>query len=55
MKNYFITLKNRIDKLEKFLYNPQNIKDLYNPFSSAIPKTYVWIDNPETDKQEIGS
>lgn len=48
INEYFITLKNRIDKINEYLSNPENYKDLNNPFSSNKPKTYVWIDEPET-------
>jgi len=45
--DYFITLRNRIDNIEKYLKNPENYRDINNPFTSRIPKTYVWIDEPE--------
>ncbi len=49
--NYFITLKSRVDLLNKYLSNPDNYKDLNNPFASTLPKTYVWIEenSPKLD------
>ena len=45
INDYFITLKSRIELLNKFLSDPLNYKDFNNPFASTLPKTYVWIDD----------
>ena len=52
INNYFITLKYRIDMLNQYLSNPVNYKDLNNPFASTLPKTYVWVENPEQNKNQ---
>ena len=51
INSYFITLRNRINALDKYLSNPENYKDINNPFASAMPKTYVWTDNPDKEKK----
>ncbi len=48
--NYFITLRSRIDLLNKYLSDPINYKDLNNPFASTLPKTYVWIEEDKAQK-----
>ena len=49
INKYFITLKTRIEKLNKYLLNPENYKDINNPFASTLPKTYVWIEKNEEE------
>lgn len=45
IKNYFLTIIKRIKRLNIFISNPQNYKDIDNPFIRVLPRTYVWIDN----------
>lgn len=42
--NYFTQVKERIKRINSYVSNPLNYKDLNNPFASTLPKTYVWID-----------
>ena len=46
--NYFFKMKSKINKINKYISNPNNYKNLNNPFSCSITKTYIWID--ETPK-----
>ena len=43
--NYFKDIQKKIDKLNSYVSNPINHKDINNPFASILPKTYVWIDD----------
>lgn len=45
IKLYFTEIKNKINKLNSYVSNPINYKDLNNPFASTLPKTYVWIED----------
>ena len=42
---YFNEVKERIKRINNYVSNPINYKDLNNPFASTLPKTYVWIDD----------
>lgn len=42
--NYFFEIKEKINKINSYVTNPINYKDINNPFASTLPKTYVWID-----------
>ena len=42
--NYFKEISNKINKINKYVSNPLNYKEINNPFVSTLPKTYVWID-----------
>lgn len=42
--NYFADIKQRINRINSFVSNPINHKDINNPFASTLPKTYVWIE-----------
>ncbi len=42
---YFKTIKDKINRIDKYVTNPINFKDINNPFSSTITKTYVWLEN----------
>lgn len=44
IKKYISGIKNKIDKINSYITNPVNYKDINNPFSSSMTKTYVWID-----------
>ncbi len=48
LKRYFLYIKLKINKFDKFINNSKKYENIFNPFLSSIPKTYVWID--ETDK-----
>lgn len=48
ISNYFFKIKEKINKINTYISNPNNYKNLNNPFSSSITKTYIWID--ETKK-----
>ena len=37
-------LSKKVNKINNYVSNPINYKDINNPFSSTIPKTYVWIE-----------
>ena len=45
IKTYFNEIKNRINKINAYVSDPINHKDINNPFASTLPKTYVWIEN----------
>ena len=49
IKTYFNEIKNRINKINAYVSNPINHKDINNPFASTLPKTYVWIENDKID------
>lgn len=49
IKIYFNEIKNRINKINAYISNPINHKDINNPFASTLPKTYVWIENDKPD------
>ena len=42
--NYFSEIKNKINRLNSYVSNPLNYKDINNPFIYTLPKTYVWIE-----------
>ncbi len=46
---YFLEVNEKIKKINKYVSNPINYKDLNNPFASTLPKTYVWIDEKKED------
>ena len=41
---YLREIKRRINKINNFVTNPINYKDINNPFASTLPKTYVWLE-----------
>ena len=41
---YLNEIKMRIVRINNYVSNPINYKDLNNPFASTLPKTYVWIE-----------
>lgn len=47
LKLYFLEILRRIKKINLFLSNPENYKDLNNPFRIS-PRTYIWFDNDDT-------
>lgn len=49
IKNYIKDIKNKVDKINKYVSNPINHKDINNPFASTLPKTYVWIEDEKED------
>ena len=43
---YFYQIKKRIEKLNNYVSNPINHRNINNnPFASTLPKTYVWIED----------
>ncbi len=50
IKIYLKEIKNRINKLNNFVTNPINYKEINNPFISALPKTYVWLEEEKNTK-----
>ena len=42
---YLNEIKMRINRINNYVSNPINYKDLNNPFTSTLPKTYVWIED----------
>ncbi len=50
--NYFNEIKNRVNKINSYITNPINYKDLNNPFASTLPKTYVWLDEDEKESKK---
>ncbi len=52
IRNYFNEIKDRINKINSYVSNPINYKDLNNPFASTLPKTYVWIDEDVKNKKK---
>ena len=45
IKTYFKEIKNKINKINNYISNPINYKEINNPFASTLPKTYVWIED----------
>ncbi len=45
LKRYYIYIKLKINKIDKYITNNKKNPDITNPFLSPIPKTYVWIDD----------
>lgn len=52
IKKYISGIKNKIDKINSYITNPVNYKDINNPFSSNMTKTYVWIDEDICKKRK---
>lgn len=50
IKTYFNEIKKRINKIDSYVSNPINYKDLNNPFASTLPRTYVWIEDEKNTK-----
>lgn len=48
--NYFNEIKTKINKIDSYVTNPINYKDINNPFIPKVPKTYVWIEDGKNDK-----
>lgn len=48
IQNYFKEIKEKINRINKYVSNPINYRNINNPFISNMPKTYVWI---EEDKK----
>lgn len=44
IKSYFREIKDKINRINKYISNPINYRDINNPFISTLPKTYVWIE-----------
>ncbi len=44
INEYLNEIKQKINKINAYVTNPINYKDINNPFASTLPKTYVWID-----------
>lgn len=44
IKSYFREIKDKINRINKYISNPINYRDINNPFVSTLPKTYVWIE-----------
>ena len=45
IKSYFREIKDKINRINKYISNPINYRDINNPFASTLPKTYVWIED----------
>ncbi len=43
--NYFKNIQRKINRINSYVSNPMNYKNINNPFASIIPKTYVWIED----------
>lgn len=54
IKTYFNEIKERIHRINSYVSNPINYKNINNPFASTLPpRTYVWLDedeNPNTNQ-----
>lgn len=50
IQTYFNEIKRRIDRINSYVSNPINYKDLNNPFASTLPRTYVWIEDEKNTK-----
>ena len=44
IKKYLKEIKDKINKINNYVSNPINYRDINNPFASTLPKTYVWIE-----------
>lgn len=44
IKEYVKEIKERINRVNAYVSNPINHKEINNPFASTLPKTYVWIE-----------
>ncbi len=42
IKTYFKEIKDKINKLNAYVSNPLNYKNIDNPF--AKPQTYIWLE-----------
>ncbi len=49
--NYFKEIKKRINKIDSYVTNPINYRDINNPFASTLPKTYVWLEEDDCSKK----
>ncbi len=47
--NYFSQIKKRIIKLDNYITNPINNKDINNPFLPGLPETYIWIEEDKSN------
>lgn len=45
IKEYFFNIKKEINKLNDYVSNPFNYRNIKNPYSSLKTKTYVWVDD----------
>lgn len=45
IKTYLKEIKDKINKINNYVSNPINYRDINNPFNTITPKTYVWIDD----------
>ncbi|MGM9993834.1 MAG: hypothetical protein ACI37R_03785 [Candidatus Avigastranaerophilus sp.] len=45
---YFSQIIKKIQKINLFVSNPENYKDLNNPFIHVLPQTYVWFEKDDT-------
>lgn len=44
IKEYIKEIKERINRVNAYVSNPINYKEINNPFASTLPKTYVWVE-----------
>ena len=45
IKDYLKKIKNKIYRINAFISNPFNYRNIKTPFYITTAKTYVWIDN----------
>ncbi len=42
---YFTEIKNKINKINSYVSNPINYNGFNKPYTSTLPKTYVWLED----------
>ena len=47
IKEYINKINNKITRLNEFISNPFNYKNIKTPFYILKPKTYVWLENED--------
>ena len=50
IKEYFKNIKQKVNKLDNCLKSSPKFDYASNPFLSAEPKTYVWIEDSESSE-----
>ncbi len=50
IRNYFYEIKERINRINSYVSNPVNYRNINNPFASTLPQTYVWIEEENKRK-----
>lgn len=49
LKIYFLQILKKIRKINLFISDPENYKDINNPFIHVLPRTYIWFENDKSN------